>query len=76
MAEAVTTCVPTTVNTTDATYNMEHVFSASLDGWGHFAIQVRVFNTRKNKSAQYRYFDLMMRQSVTSGIKGKLPAIR
>lgn len=32
MAEIVTTRVPTTVNTTDVTDNMEHVFSASLDG--------------------------------------------
>lgn len=45
MAEAVTTPVQTTVNTGDVTYNMEHVFSATLDGWGHFAIQVRAFIT-------------------------------
>lgn len=57
MAEAVTTHVQTTVNTVDAMYNMEDVFTASLDGWGHFAIQVRVFNTCKNKSDQYRCLD-------------------
>ena len=45
MAEAVTTPVQTTVNTGDVTYNMDHVFSATLDGWGHFAIQVRAFIT-------------------------------
>lgn len=48
MAEAVTTHVQTTVNTGDVTYNMEHVFSATLDGWGDFVIQVRA--TWKNKS--------------------------
>lgn len=45
MAEAVTTHVQTTANTGDVTYNMDHVFSATLDGWGHFAIQVRTFIT-------------------------------
>lgn len=45
MAEAVTTHVQTTVNTGNVTYNMDHVFSATLDGWGHFAIQVRAIIT-------------------------------
>lgn len=45
MAEAVTTPVQTTVNTGDVTYNMDHVFSATLDGWGNFAIQVRAIIT-------------------------------
>lgn len=39
MAEAVTTHVQTTANTGNVTYNMDHVFSATLDGWGDFAIQ-------------------------------------
>lgn len=41
MAEAVTTHVQTTVNTGDVMYDMDHVFSATLDGWGYFVIQVR-----------------------------------
>lgn len=45
MAEAITTHVQTTVNTVDAMYNMDHVLSATLDGWGHFAIQVRAIIT-------------------------------
>lgn len=41
MAVVVTNHVPSIVKTTCAKYSMEHVLSASLDGWGRFAIRVR-----------------------------------
>lgn len=44
MVVVVTNHALSTVKTTYAIYNMEHVLSVCQDGWEHFAIRVKILN--------------------------------
>lgn len=70
----VITHVPATVKATHVTFNMERVFSASLDGQGLYVAQVRFFSYVKirNKSPRYLIWAIKAINLVKSAFQNEI----